>query len=229
MSTIPDSHDDSNCRRGSPQLDDFPEYLKCELYYEKLPTAVGDGFEDIPLPDDPCPISGSAGRTQDIEPSTQNAEHTVPPPGQCAPESLSPRPYVSVSKRTEPGPSEFLKAVLEAARQKPLPAVAARYYLSGVKLLVALCCELQTAAGGETFFLSCRDAAALVAPTAPFQTVSRWLGRLVRDGVLIRIARGTQATQKASEFRYIGDTNTVTTDQHSRSDPLAQAKREGAQ
>jgi hypothetical protein len=167
MSTIPDSHDDSNCRRGSPQLDDFPEHLKGDLYYEKPPTAVGDGFEDIPLPDDPCPISGNAGRTQDTEPSTQNAEHTVLPPKQCAPESLRPRPYISVSKRTEPGPSEFLKAVLEAARQKPLPAVAARYYLSGVKLLVALCCELQTAAGGETFFLSCRDAAALVAPTAP--------------------------------------------------------------
>ena len=66
---------------------------------------------------------------------------------------------------------------------------------------------------------------ALLPPTvlmgATLPTVSRWLGRLVRDGVLIRIARGTQATQKANEFRYIGETNTLTTGQHLRSEPLA--------
>jgi hypothetical protein len=222
MSNISDSHDDSNRRWHEPQLE-WPVQLRGDVYCEKPPAPAGDDFEDIPLPNDPepCPISGNERRTQDAGPSTQNAGHTVPPPKQCASESLSPRPYVSVSAGTEPGPSEFLRAVWEAARQKPRPAIAARYYVPGVKSLVALCCELQTAAGDGAFFLSCRDAAALVAPTAPFQTVSRWLGRLVRDGVLIRIARGTQATQKASEFRYIGDTNTLTTDQHSRSDPLA--------
>jgi hypothetical protein len=83
-----------------------------------------------------------------------------------------------------------------------LPAIAAHYYLPGVRLLVALCSELQIAAGDRAFFLSCRDAAALVAPHTPYQAVSRWLGRLERDGVLTRISTGTQATQKANEYRY---------------------------
>jgi hypothetical protein len=164
----------------------------------------------IPLPtlgrnsDEPgaSPISGEEKRTQDPGPSTQNTGHTVPPPRQCASESLSPRPYVYGSGGAEPGPSEFLTAVWEKAQQKPLPAIAAHYYVAGVRLLVALCSELQIAAGDRAFFLGCRDAAALVAPHTPFQTVSRWLGRLERDGVLTRISTGAQATQRANEYRY---------------------------
>jgi DNA-binding Lrp family transcriptional regulator len=69
-----------------------------------------------------------------------------------------------------------------------------------MKLLVALCAELQIAVGQGTFFLSCRDAGDLL--DQDFRTVSRWLKKLEFDGVLKRIATGSRGSHKANEYRF---------------------------
>ena len=102
---------------------------------------------------------------------------------------------------SHPDPPQYLRAVWAAAQQKPLPAAAPRYYLDGMRRLVALCCECQEAAGDGTWFLACRDAAALIGGV-DFRAVSRWLKRLEQDGVLTRIAKGSRAKRKANEYRY---------------------------
>jgi hypothetical protein len=97
---------------------------------------------------------------------------------------------------------EYLLAVWEAAKQKPLPAVASGYYLPGMKKLIGLCAELQLAARERTFFLACRDAGALVG--ANHRRVWKWLKRLEIDRVLVRISTGSKSTRKANEYRYHG-------------------------
>jgi hypothetical protein len=91
---------------------------------------------------------------------------------------------------------------MEVARQAP-PPKAARYHLDGLNQLVRLCRELQRVAGDRPFFISCRNAEAVL--RVPFQTAAKWLRRLVRDGVLKRISKGSPATGQASEYRYIAD------------------------
>jgi hypothetical protein len=84
----------------------------------------------------------------------------------------------------------------------PLPAVANRYYLPGIRALVGLCAALQAAGGGgRSFFLACRHAGALIG--ADYRRVSAWLKRLECDGVIRRIATGSKATRRANEYRYL--------------------------
>ncbi len=133
-------------------------------------------------------------RTQDTEDTgrrTQDAEDS-PPQGECAPVS------VSVS-----GVPDYLRAIWDASRTMPPPAVADRYYLPGVRALIGLCAALQAAAGdGRTFFLACRHGGELIG--ADYRRVSAWLRRLESDGVLSRVATGSKATRRANEYRYIG-------------------------
>jgi hypothetical protein len=96
---------------------------------------------------------------------------------------------------------EYLRVVWETAKKKPPPPEAGRYYLPDMRLLVALCCEMQAAAGTGTFFITCRDAGALIG--ADYHAVSRWLGRLEHDGVLDRRGTGSMGG-KANEYRYVG-------------------------
>jgi hypothetical protein len=70
--------------------------------------------------------------------------------------------------------------------------------------LVILCHALQAAAGNASWFLACRHAAELIG--APFQTVSRWLGKLEHDGVLRLVRKGTvgkSENARANEYRYM--------------------------
>jgi hypothetical protein len=103
------------------------------------------------------------------------------------------------------GVPEFLEAVWANAKKKQPPAIADRYYLPGVKSLIALCAELQSAAGERTFFLACRHAGALLGEN--FRSISNWLKRLECDGVLKRISTGKKVTRRANEYRYMGDRN----------------------
>ncbi len=98
--------------------------------------------------------------------------------------------------------SEFMNAVFVASKQKPLPAVAARYYLPKVKVLIGLCAELQLAAGNKpTFFLSCRDAGDMIG--VDFRLASKYLKRLELDGVLICVEKGSKGKHKANEYRML--------------------------
>jgi hypothetical protein len=176
MSILPNS-----ARPGKYPRFEWPENLRGDVYYEYEDPPAIEQCEEIPVPDG----------TQD---TGHNALEGVSP---CVPESC-----VSVS--SESSPSEFVKSVWESAKSRPAPAVASRYYVPGIKLLVMLCAELQVAAGDGTFYLSCRDAAALIAKPQDFRTVSKWLNKLEADGVLRRVNTGSQATHKANEYRFLG-------------------------
>jgi hypothetical protein len=109
---------------------------------------------------------------------------------------------VSPSESSASKVPEYLLAVWEVAKQKPPHPVAARYYLPGVRFLVALCAELQLAAGSGTFFLACRHAGALIGEN--FRRVSGWLKKLEADGVLRRITTGSKAGRRANEYVFQG-------------------------
>ena len=144
-------------------------------------------------------------RTQDTE-AQRGTQYTGPRtqvPASQGHSNTRPRREKKCSTSTA-GPSEFLQAVWDAATSKPFPRCAARYYLPGLQQLAAFCCELYTATDNDAFFLSCRDAAALLGEL-DFRVVSRWLGRLERDGVLTRVSTGSKTTGRANEYRFTGE------------------------
>ncbi len=101
-----------------------------------------------------------------------------------------------------PGEEGLMTQLLERAAQASLPAVAMNYNSGKVRLLIALCRELQREAGEEPFFLSARTVAGLFDIT-PIQA-SRWLNGLARDEVLLPVSKGDYRTRRATEWRYIG-------------------------
>jgi hypothetical protein len=135
------------------------------------------------------------------ESDTETQRHI--PPERCVTES----PCASESScATVSSVSEFLHAVFEAAMKKPLPTVASKYYLPKMQRLIALCAELQIAAGEGTFFLSCRDAGDLIGED--FRKAWGWLKKLEFDGVLKRISTGSKGNHKANEYVFSGRTST---------------------
>lgn len=73
---------------------------------------------------------------------------------------------------------------------------------SGVRLLAALCRELQRTAGDEPFFLGCRTAGGLLGVN--HVQAWRWMYLLQAEGLLEVTERGSQCKNKASRFRYRG-------------------------
>jgi hypothetical protein len=100
-----------------------------------------------------------------------------------------------------------LVPALERARTGPEPAAARAYDTPAVRLLVALCRELQRAAGPQPFFLSCRSAARILALPGDVAhvTANRYLRMLVADGVLELVQPGGPESMKAHRFRYLVD------------------------
>jgi hypothetical protein len=94
---------------------------------------------------------------------------------------------------------------LEKVKAGPLPAAALQYDNPKFQLLVGICQELQRLAGDQPFFLSCETAAQVLGedsdPSA--MTVWRWLGGLVRDGVLRLEKKGDR--RKANEYHYLAE------------------------
>jgi hypothetical protein len=100
---------------------------------------------------------------------------------------------------------EPLRPALDRARTGPEPAAARAYDTPALRLLVALCRELQRAQGTDPFFLACRSAAPLVGLGDDFKAASRYLRMLVADGVLELVAPGGPESMKAHRYRYRGD------------------------
>lgn len=102
-----------------------------------------------------------------------------------------------------PRGKEPMIAILERAKHSPPPAVAQNYEGDGLRLLVAICRELQNASGNKPFYLACRTAAALLdLGENGFVTAWRWLSLLVHDGVIDEVERGQRGKRRASRFRY---------------------------
>lgn len=99
-------------------------------------------------------------------------------------------------------------AAWRAAKDQPLPPEADAEYdppmSAKMKLLVALCSQLQDMRGKAPFFLSSRDAGKLL--EVPHTTIFFWLEILAaEDGpyhLLQKVSTGSLATRKANEYRY---------------------------
>jgi hypothetical protein len=99
-------------------------------------------------------------------------------------------------------------AAWRAAKDQPLPPEAVADYdppmSAKMRLLVALCSQLQDMRGKAPFFLSSRDAGKLL--EVPHTTIFFWLEILAaEDGpyhLLQKVSTGSLATRKANEYRY---------------------------
>ncbi len=101
-----------------------------------------------------------------------------------------------------PAGQEPLALAWAAAQAAPVPTVALRYDDPRLRLLVALCRELQRTVGDNAFFLSCRKADELIG-LADFSRAAKWLRGLCHDGVLALVKAGDRATGYASSYRYL--------------------------
>ena len=107
-------------------------------------------------------------------------------------------PNVKFPKGTEP-----MALVFERAKATDLPDVAYQYETPAMRYLVAICRELQRAAGTTPFYLACRTAGKLLG--VDHVTANRWLFLLVTDEVLVEVTKGSRVTGKASRYRYTMD------------------------
>ncbi|MFH1921701.1 MAG: bifunctional DNA primase/polymerase [Planctomycetota bacterium] len=89
-----------------------------------------------------------------------------------------------------------------AVRTDP-PEVASQYESPKLRLLVALCRELQRVWGDAPFYLSVRTAAHYV--EVDVSTACRWLRGLRLDGILKLTTRGDQKKRRASRYVYLAD------------------------
>jgi hypothetical protein len=91
----------------------------------------------------------------------------------------------------------------------PRPPEARRYPADrSLQLLAALGSRLQDVSGDHAFFLDCRSAARLLGVSRA--TAARKLSRLVADGVLKLVRKGTRESGKASEYVFLRSTPRVT-------------------
>ncbi|MCH8807867.1 MAG: hypothetical protein IH986_17515 [Planctomycetes bacterium] len=95
--------------------------------------------------------------------------------------------------------------ILKRAKDSVYPKAAERYELPALRLLVALCRELQRAAGDAPFYLSCRTAERLLGVN--HMKAWKWLAGLTNDGVLREVEKGGQAgtARRATRYRYVAD------------------------
>jgi hypothetical protein len=100
-----------------------------------------------------------------------------------------------------PAGTEPIAKLLALADAAELPAVALEYDHPTLHRLVALCRELQRAAGDGPFFLDVRTGERLLG--IHYTTVWAWLRGLCRDGVLELVESGSQAKRRASRYRYL--------------------------
>ena len=91
--------------------------------------------------------------------------------------------------------------VLERIKDANVPSAAMAYELPGLRLLVALCCELQRSARDAPFFLSCRTAGRLL--EVDHTTAWRWLYLMVSDGLLEVEEQGKPGRKRATRYRYV--------------------------
>jgi hypothetical protein len=111
-------------------------------------------------------------------------------------------PKVRYPKGDEP-----MIVILQRAKDLPPPAVARNYEGAEMRLLVALCRELQRASGEKPFYLACRTAARLLGLDVENGYVKawRWLDQLVDDQVIQNVEPGERGKRRATRYRYLGD------------------------
>jgi len=104
-----------------------------------------------------------------------------------------------------PRGKEPIMAILQQARDEPLPRAADKYTSPSLKLLVGVCRQLQRSAGDGPFYLSCRTAAKLVGLGDDHVKAWKWLFLLLHDGVIVEVEKGSIGKKRASCYRYLRD------------------------
>ena len=97
------------------------------------------------------------------------------------------------------------EAITRAWKQAHLlqpPKAAEQFEHPQIRLLVALCRELQRAAGHEPFYLSCRTVQRLFRHDL-HTTAALWLRGLVRSKIIEEVEKGGPQTNRASRYRYL--------------------------
>lgn len=93
-----------------------------------------------------------------------------------------------------------IRRVLKRAKASP-PREAAEFKKPQLRLLVALCQQLQRDAGSDPFYLTCRAAGELL--RVSHITAWRWLTKLCDYEILRVVETGTFPEHRASRYRYI--------------------------
>jgi hypothetical protein len=104
-------------------------------------------------------------------------------------------------KITSPANADFMKEIHVRAVANPL----GDYTIPSLRILAAMCRELQAATGQDNpFFLATRTVAGLLGTTP--NTAGRWLFLLGQDKILETVVKGgtTENPRKATRFRYLG-------------------------
>jgi hypothetical protein len=92
----------------------------------------------------------------------------------------------------------------DRAVRNPLPAdFLPHFQKPETRLLLGFCFELQRLSGDDPFFLSCRTAAKFLG-CCTHRTAASWLSAFVVDGVLEEVTKGSEATGKASRYKFNG-------------------------
>ena len=110
-----------------------------------------------------------------------------------------------------------LKTAWETAQKSPLPKGAMQFECGQIRLLVALCRELQRASGSKPFYLSCRMVQTLLRHDS-HSTAAFWLRGLVRSKIVKPVEKGGPETNKATRYCYL----------HPLDDDLASVAQNGA-
>lgn len=101
-----------------------------------------------------------------------------------------------------PKGQEPMIQIVARARALPLPPEAEQYESEASRRLVSICRELARSSTSGIFFLSVRSAGELI-NVSPMHA-SRLFEMMEADGVLAVVELGSNKTQKATRFRYLG-------------------------
>jgi hypothetical protein len=94
-----------------------------------------------------------------------------------------------------------VRATYQRALAKQPTIAAMRYDVDSLRLLVALCRDLQQEAKDQPFYLACRTAGELIGTS--YKLAASWLRMLVADGALKVVKLSTP--RQAIRYRYLAD------------------------
>lgn len=102
-----------------------------------------------------------------------------------------------------PAGSGPMAMILRRAKAQTPPPAALQFEQEQLRLLVALCCELQREVGDGKFYLSARTAGRLL--EIDHVKANRWMRFLVRLGILELVEAGSRnpSDRRANRFRYL--------------------------
>jgi hypothetical protein len=100
-----------------------------------------------------------------------------------------------------PAGEEPIQMIVKKALGSDLPKIAGDYESPEVQALIAICRELQRAAGDGAFYLACRTAGRIL--DIDHTSANRYLRGLCIDEVIQLVSKGSQSSKKANRYRYL--------------------------